>query len=324
MKRGLVFGKFLPLHRGHQLMIETALSQVDDLTIVVYDSRRTGSERMPVELRLSWLSQLYPQAENILSLDDPFADDSNADDPAYAEVYAEGVAFLGRFDRVFSSEPGYDRFAGLLGATHVLVDEARTLVPTSGTVIRSDPYAYRGWMDPLVYSSLIERVVFVGTESTGKSTLAKRMAEELSTLWTHEFGRELWEAQGLEGSFADHLKMALRQRQRENAAARHSRRYLFCDTNAWTTLHWSLRSYGTADARLHELVDRTMDDYTWFVCDNDFPWVQDGTREMAGEAADQFQQQQVRDLAQRAIPFVTLTGPVEQRVQQVKDTLGVP
>ena len=49
MKRGLVFGKFLPLHRGHQLMIETALSQVDDLTIVVYDSRRPGVERVPVE-----------------------------------------------------------------------------------------------------------------------------------------------------------------------------------------------------------------------------------------------------------------------------------
>ena len=80
---------------------------------------------------------------------------------------------------VFSSERGYERFAGLLGAEHVLVDEARTLVPTSGTVIRSDPYAYRGWLDPLVYSSLIERVVFVGTESTGKSTLAKRLAEEL-------------------------------------------------------------------------------------------------------------------------------------------------
>ena len=322
MKRGLVFGKFLPLHRGHQLMIETALSQVDDLTIVVYDSRRPGSERMPVELRLGWLSELYPQAENILSLQDPLADDANADDPAHAEVYAGGVEFLGRFDRVFSSEPGYERFADLLGATHILVDEARTLVPTSGTVIRSDPYAYRGWMDPLVYSSLIERVVFVGTESTGKSTLAERMAEELSTLWTHEFGRELWEAQGLMGSFTDHLKMARRQRQREDAAARHSRRYLFCDTNAWTTLHWSLRSYGTADARLFDLVDRTQGDYTWFLCANDFGWIQDGTREMAGAASAEFQEQQVRDLERRGIPYVTLTGSVEQRVQQVKGALG--
>jgi len=324
MRRGLVFGKFLPLHRGHQLMIETALSQVDDLTIVVYDSRRPASERMPVELRLHWLSRLYPEAENILSLDDPLADEANADDPVHAEIYAEGVRFLGHFDRVFSSEPGYERFAGLLGATHVLVDEARTLVPTSGTVIRSDPYAYRGWIDPLVYSSLIERVVFVGTESTGKTTLAKRMAAELDTLWTHEFGRELWEAQDLTGSFADHLKTARRQRQREDAAARHSRRYVFCDTNAWTTLHWSLRTYATADARLHELVDETAHDYTWFVCDNDFPWVKDSTRELAGEAADQFQQQQIDDLERRGLPYVLLTGPIEQRVQRVKEALGAP
>jgi HTH-type transcriptional regulator, transcriptional repressor of NAD biosynthesis genes len=323
VKRGLVFGKFLPLHRGHQLMIETALSQVDDLTIVVYDSRRPGVERMPVELRLRWLRDLYPDVENILALDDPLADAVDTDDPAYAEVYAAGVAFLGRFDKVFSSEPGYERFAGLLGAEHVLVDEARTLVPTSGTVIRSDPYAYRGWMDPLVYSSLIERVVFVGTESTGKSTLAQRMATELDTLWTHEFGRELWEAQNLEGSFADHLRMARRQRQREDAACRHARRYLFCDTNAWTTLHWSLRSYGTADARLQELVDRTQDDYTWFLCANDFGWIQDGTREMAGAESGKFQEQQIRDLERRGIPYVTVTGPVEQRVEQVRAALAV-
>jgi len=322
MKRGLVFGKFLPLHRGHQLMIETALSQVDELTIVVYDSRRPDGERMPVELRLWWLRELYPGIENILALDDPLAEHLDADDPAYAEIYAAGVAFLGRFDTIFSSERGYERFAGLLGAEHVLVDEARTLVPTSGTVIRSDPYAYRGWLDPLVYSSLIERVVFVGTESTGKSTLAQRMAEELSTLWTHEFGRELWEAQGLEGSFADHLKMARRQRQREDAASRHARRFLFCDTNAWTTLHWSLRSYGTADGRLHELVDRTVADYTWFLCANDFGWIQDGTREMAGAASGEFQEQQARDLERRGIPYVTVTGPVEQRIEQIKVALG--
>lgn len=323
MKRGLVFGKFLPLHRGHQLMIETALSQVDDLTIVVYDSHRPDDDRMPVELRLCWLRELYPHVESILSLVDPLAGQLDTDNPAHAETYAEGVAFLGPFDKVFSSEPGYDRFAGLIGAEHVLVDEARTLVPTSGTVIRSDPYAYRGWMDPLVYASLIRRAVFVGTESTGKSTLAKRMAEELDTLWTHEFGRELWEAQNLEGSFADHLKMARRQRQREDAAARHSRRFLFCDTNAWTTLQWSLRSYGTADARLHELVDRTVDDYIWFLCDNDFGWVQDGTREMAGAASGRFQQQHIDDLERRGIPYTTLSGSVEERVAQVKQVLGV-
>ncbi len=323
MKRGLVFGKFLPLHRGHQLMIETALSQVDDLTIVVYDSHRPDDDRMPIERRLAWLRELYPNVENILALEDPLATQLDTDDPAYAEVYAEGVVFLGTFDKLFSSERGYARFAELIGAEHVLVDEARTLVPTSGTVIRSDPYAYRGWLDPLVYSSLIERVVFVGTESTGKSTLARRMAEELNTLWTHEFGRELWETQGLQGSFADFLKIARRQRQREDAGVRHARRFLFCDTNAWTTLLWCLRAFGAADARLHDLVDRTELDYKWILCDNDFGWVRDGTREMEGVASGEFQQQHIRDLERRRIPFTVVSGSIEERVRQVKETLGV-
>jgi HTH-type transcriptional regulator, transcriptional repressor of NAD biosynthesis genes len=323
VKRGLVFGKFLPLHRGHQLMIETALSQVDDLTIVVYGSTRPGGDQMPLELRLGWLRELYPHVEGIVPLEDPLAAHLDADDPAHAELYAEGVRFLGPFDKVFSSEEGYGRFAELLGAEHVLVDAARTLVPTSGTVIRSNPYEYRGWMDPLVYSSLIERVVFVGTESSGKTTLARRMAAELDTLWTHEFGRELWEAQGLQGSFADFLKIASRQRQREDAAARHARRFLFCDTNAWTTLQWALRAYGTADARLHALVDGTVDDYTWFLCANDFGWIQDGTREMEGSAAQEFQERHVRDLERRGIPHVTVTGPIDERVEQVKAALAV-
>ena len=65
-------------------------------------------------------------------------------------------------------------------------------------------------MEPEVYASLIRKVVLVGTESTGKSTLARRLAEEYDTLWVHEFGRELWEAQELQGTFADHLKIARR------------------------------------------------------------------------------------------------------------------
>jgi nicotinamide riboside kinase len=87
-------------------------------------------------------------------------------------------------------------------------------------------------------------------------------------------------------------------------------------------LHWSLRSYGTADARLHDLVDRTQGDYRWVLCENDFGWIQDGTREMAGAASEAFQQQQVLDLERRAIPYLTVSGSVEQRVEQVNAALG--
>jgi len=100
MRRGLVFGKFMPLHRGHQLLIDTALSQVDDLTIVVYDSRPDGRyPPMPVDKRLGWLRELYPDVEGIVALEDPEWDNPQRDDPKYAAEYAAAIEFLGHFDR---------------------------------------------------------------------------------------------------------------------------------------------------------------------------------------------------------------------------------
>lgn len=54
-------------------------------------------------------------------------------------MYADGLRFLGEFDRIFTSEPAYEHFARELGAKHVIVDAARGLVPISGTLIRSNP-----------------------------------------------------------------------------------------------------------------------------------------------------------------------------------------
>jgi nicotinamide riboside kinase len=118
--------------------------------------------------------------------------------------------------------------------------------------------------------------------------------------------------------------MARRQYEREQAARRHARRFLFCDTNAWTTLHWSLHSYDTADVRLHELVDRTVHEYLWVVCDNDFGWIQDGTREMAGAESVRFQEQQIADLDRRRILYTVVSGPVEQRIARVEALIADP
>ena len=65
-----------------------------------------------------------------------------------------------------------------------------------------------------------------------------------------------------------------------------------------------------------------MDDYTWIVCDNDFGWVQDGTRELAGPHSAAFQRRQLDDLAARAVDYVVVRGSVEQRIAQVLGRLG--
>jgi HTH-type transcriptional regulator, transcriptional repressor of NAD biosynthesis genes len=323
MRRGLVFGKFMPLHRGHQLLIEAAFAECDQVTVLVYDSPVGGGvlERMPVAKRLGWIADLYPQAEQILSLPDPWYGRPGHNGPEYAEHYARELEFLGRFDRVFTSEPAYAHFVEALGAEHRLLDEARRLVPISGTRIRDNLYEHRGWIDPLVYTSLIQKVVMVGTESTGKTTLARELARLYDTRWTHEFGREFWVEHG-GGTFADHLVLAETQLRREYAAARHARDFLFCDTNAWTTLHWSLFAYGTVDERLQRVVERTIADYVWVLCEMDIPFEDDGVRELHGSRAVEMHEQQVSDLVRRGVPFVRAAGSLEERIATVAAALG--
>jgi HTH-type transcriptional regulator, transcriptional repressor of NAD biosynthesis genes len=315
MTPGLVFGKFMPLHRGHQRLIERALVETDELTVAVYDSKPTGTyPAMPLEQRTRWLVDLYPALAAVVPLDDPLRNEpERAVQPEAATVYAEQLRPLGPFDRVFSAERRYDAFARELGAEHVVVDPE----PISGTLIRKDPYAHRAWLDRRVYASLVEKVAFVGTESTGKTTLARTLAERFDTSWAHEYGRELWvERNGLL-TFPDYLHIARTQHEREEALRPDARGYVFCDTNAWTTLHWSLRAYGCADARLWQLAERTIGEYRWFLCMDDFPWEQDGWREMAGGEAHRFQLQQQADLDARGVDYTTLAGPLEQRIDSV-------
>lgn len=325
MYRGLVVGKFMPLHRGHQLLIESGLARVDDLTVVVYDSKPDGTyPPMPIEKRMKWLAELYPQLENIVPRQDILPDDmtqEEKDEPRWAEDYARDLDFLGKFDYVFSSEEYGDDFANALNAKNFVVDAAREMLPISGTQIRENIYEHRGWVDPIVYRSLIQKVVFVGTESTGKSTLAKAMAEELDTMWVHEYGRELWQSQGLTGSFADMLKIAQNHYKREEAATLHSRDFLFCDTNPWTTLQWNLMYDKTADARLYDFVEKIKDEYIWLLCHDDIEWVDDGTRELYGDKASNFQWQIIEGLEALGVDFHTVSGTVEKRVDQVKSWL---
>jgi HTH-type transcriptional repressor of NAD biosynthesis genes len=311
---GLVVGKFAPVHRGHQHLIERALGSVDKLVIAVYE---TPALRLGLDVRVQWLRELYGDAE-VLELDDPLYTDDDPD--TVSRRYAEHFRgrYQGSITHVFSSEEYGERLARHLGARHVLVDRERSEVPISGTLVRSDPYRYREFLDPLVYRSLVVKVCFAGAESTGKTTLAQACATRLDTVWMPEHGREVWEAKGRSLTADDFVEIARGHVAREDELALNANRFLFCDTNAIATEFWSRFYTGDADPELVRIAEEVQHDYVYVLCRNDFPWFQDGARETDGGRIWHGHQRSIHaDLDRRGLDYLEVGGTVEERVQLV-------
>ena len=315
MRRGLVLGKFAPYHLGHEHLVTTAAGHVDDLVVVVYE---TTWYKVPAATRAEWIRALHPRADVVIL---PDLDGDSYDEETATRAHAMQIrSALGTFTDVFTSESYGDALAAELGGRLTAVDPRRQRFSVSGTQVRSDPYAHRRFLRPVVYRSLVRRVAFLGAESTGKTTIARELARRHGTVWVPEYGRELWESRKGALVFDDLEEIARRQLEREEQRVLDANRVLFCDTNAVTTEQWSRRLFGTASAPLRQLATETCGSYSTFLCEPDFAWEQDGTRESAA-AQTRFQRAIRDDLDRRGIPFVSLTGDVEGRIRTVEQVL---
>ena len=312
---GLVVGKFAPLHRGHEALIEAARAACDHVTVMVWSNPDVAG--MPTPVRAAWVRTLFPDVTVVAfdAAEAPPNDAPDADSRAFVRSRLKAPV-----DAVFTAEAYGPGFAAALGAAHVALD--RTGDPVSGTLVRSDVYAHRDMLDPRVAAHFVQRVAFLGAESTGKSTLAKALAERLGEPYAEEYGRTLWEERGGDVPLADYVLIAERHREIEDEAALCARRFLFCDTTAVTTQEYAFFFHGDCPARVQTLAAECRDRYArTFLCAPDIPFDQDGTR--AHPQVQQYMDGAIRnDLTLRGIPFTVVGGPLETRVAVVLEALG--
>ncbi len=145
---GLTVGKFAPLHRGHQFLIETALREARHLIVAVYGAPRATD--IPLPIRAGWIRTLYPQVEVIEAPDAPESSGPGIDIRREHEAFLARLMSGRRVDVFFSSERYGAWAAEALGCADRVVDARRIAVPISATAIRGDPAAYREYLDPLV------------------------------------------------------------------------------------------------------------------------------------------------------------------------------
>jgi HTH-type transcriptional regulator, transcriptional repressor of NAD biosynthesis genes len=319
---GLTLGKFAPLHRGHQRLIETALSETDRLIVMIYNCPDVTD--IPLSVRAAWIRDLYPQVEVIGAVGGPTEVGSDPAITAAHDAYILRMLAGRRVMRFYSGEFYGAHVSRALGAEDRRIDPERQSFPISGTSIRESPYAQRQWIAPRVYRDLIRNVVFLGAPSTGKTTLCQRLARRYRTQWMPEYGREYWEERQQDRRLNPEqlVEIAEGHLEREEQLLLESDRFLFTDTNALTTLLFARHYHGYGLPRLVALADAATSRYgTTFLCGDDIPY--EDTWDRSGEAnRREFQDWTVDELRRRGIAFTELTGPVEDREARVVDVLG--
>jgi len=321
-KTGLTLGKFAPLHKGHQYVIETALAEMDHVIVLIYNCPELTS-CPSLDIRAKWIRELYPKAEVIEAWDGPTEIGDAPEIKKRHEEYILRILSGRNITHFYSSEFYGDHVSKALGAIDRHVDDKRSKYPISASQVRQDPFASREYIHPRVYRDLITNVVFLGAPSTGKSTIAERMAKEYSTVWMPEYGREYWEENQIDRrlSLEQLVEIAEGHLLREEELLYEANRYLFTDTNAITTYMFSLYYHGTAHEKLQALAKSVESRYGLvFVCDVDIPY--DDTWDRSGETNRKvFQKQIIEDLIEREIPHFLLKGSVEERVKYINNVL---
>jgi HTH-type transcriptional repressor of NAD biosynthesis genes len=327
---GLTVGKFSPLHRGHEWLISQAAAQCDRLLILSYANPEF--DRCAAPARRRWLAKQFPQHETLVidtawleqacdqrqitALPIPTNDSTDKTQQNFLVWLLKDV--LKRVpDAMFSSETYGQSCAAVLSRAlrhpvkAVIMGLDRSHVPVSATQIRRNPYEQRQWMAPEVASAFVNRIVLLGGESSGKTSLTAALAEHFKTIWVHEYGRELWEQQKGILSEEDLLKIGHEQIRREEQALRSANGYLFCDTSPLTTLGYSFWMFGHVGPALANLATRTYD--AIILCKPDFAFVQDGSRREEAFRDQQHAWYQ-EQLATLSCPILEVSGTVSERV----------
>jgi len=341
---GLVLGKFYPPHLGHDYLIRAASSSCDVVTVLVLGR---DDEGMGVVTRVEWLRRNHLERPNVRVVGVIDNNPTDFDDERLwtrhmrvihaALEGAPDAATLPVINLVFSSENYGVELARRFSARHVAVDPERLALPISATMIRADPVAQQDFLSPTVRASVAKRVVILGAESTGSTTLTAQLAQAYRrragferTSWVpeygHEFGRfkllraraeamvdgdDCPESRDLSWSDDEFEVIARRQNENEDDTARDTGLLLLCDTDSWTTALWQERYLGRSSDAVRALsrTDRALYIVT---SPEGVPFEQDGTRD-GEELRHEMHRRFVHCLTTEDRRLVEVVGSPEER-----------
>lgn len=326
---GFLGGKFLPFHLGHVYFIVAASNIVDELYLVLSSSKnrdrqlceRDGIKYIPDKIRFSWIGEAVNNLENVklIHIEDEQWEE-NYDWDTGADMIKKAIGKP--IDFVFSSEEEYDEHfkKNYPNTKHLIVDSGRKVVNISATELRRNLYENWDKLPEYVRKYFVKKVAIVGTESCGKSTLAKKLAKLYNTTFVEEVGRKYCDkySNKLTKEMFDLIAMEHFLEQEEKTT--HSNKVIFVDTEAIVTQFYLNKYFPGEKSQLIEEIAKIQNYDLIIFLEPDVEWVEDGLRNEGHEETRKQNNEEMKKMfRERGINFVSINGNYEERFNKSRE-----
>lgn len=321
-KVGLYGGTFNPIHMGHVDCIIQAANMCKELYIVL--SIGNNRDEINCRVRYRWLYQLTQHIGNVKII---MLEDNTDAKEAYTEDLWDADAKkvkeqIGKpIDIVFCGDD-YDESSFW---NKCYPESAIHFFPRneiSSTEIRKNPYKRWEWIPKVARPYFVKKVLLMGGESTGKSTLIINLANRFNTNYIEEAGRDLSEKSGTDELMLseDFTEILLQHKLNEIKAIEHSDRVLFIDTDTLVTqFYMGFLDDPAIDKNraLSDAIDGVNEYDLILFLEPDVAFVQDGDRsEIIRDDRVKYSNQIKELISAHGKKFVTISGDYQERYEK--------
>ena len=309
--KGFIFGKFYPFHKGHQQMIEFALGK-GSVTVLVCAEEK---EKIDGNIRREWIRETFKDNKNLrvkvfkYSADN-FPNTSVSDwevSKIWSEVFKE---YFKEEEFLVTSEEYGEMLSMIMDIDHFMFDENRESNCISASEIRENLFENWKYLPLSVQKYFALKVVFLGTESTGKTVMTNKLSEYFGANTVSEAGRDLI-SDSKEFEFSDLKKVYTEHASRIENVDKSKSFLLLTDTDINITKSYSEFIFARSLPVSEEIIEKNKA-HLYLYLTKDAEYIQDGTR-LEIDERNKLDESHRKVLKENGIDFLEISGTWDER-----------